>query len=151
MLEEVNEDDFVIGAEDEEVSETEGMDKELAKAMGIKSKAGEKNKKEKAQNKDKWAALSEVGNSTKQGEIEEKLMKFKTENSKDMATLEAGAFALNKEKGDKVLLKSAVSAKKKASDCLDELTKLPSKKSAKKDLVVPALTKALACLRRARQ
>ena len=147
MLEEVNEDDFVLGAEDEEMSETEGMDKELAKAMGIKSKTEDKEKKEKNQNKDKWAALSEVGNSTKQGEIEEKLMKFKTEISKDMAALEAGAFALNKEKGDKVLLKSVLSAKKKASDCLDDLTKLLSKKSAKKDLVVPALTKALACLK----
>ena len=40
-----------------------------------------------------------------------------------------------------------LSAKKKASDCLDDLTKLLSKKSAKKDLVVPALTKALACLK----
>ena len=113
MLEEVNEDDFVLGAEDEEMSETERMDKELAKAMGIKSKTEEKEKKEKNQNKDKWAALSEVGNSTKQGEIEEKLMKFKTEIAKDMAALEAGAFALNKEKGDKVLLKNVCSQQRR--------------------------------------
>ena len=104
MTEQVNEDDFVLGAPEEEMSETEGMDKDLAKALGIKNTGEEKAKKEKT--KDKWAALSEVGNSTKQGEIEEKLMKFKTEIAKDMAALEAGAFALNKEKGDKALLKN---------------------------------------------
>ena len=146
MLEEVNEDDFVLGAaHEDEVSETEGIDKELAKAMGIKNTAEEKEKKEKA--KDKWAALSEVGKNEKQGEIEEKLVKFKTEIAKDMAALEAGAWSLQKQGGDKALLKNVLSAKKKASDSLSELTKLLEKKSAKRELVVPALTKALACLK----
>jgi len=112
----------------------------LAKAMGIKNTAEEKEKKKKA--KDKWAALSEVGKNEKQGEIEEKLVKFKTEIAKDMAALEAGAWSLQKQGGDEALLKNVLSA-----DSLSELTKLLEKKSAKRELVVPALTKALACLK----
>ena len=93
--------------------------------MGIKNTAEEKEKKEKA--KDKWAALSEVGKNEKQGEIEEKLVKFKTEIAKDMAALEAGAWSLQKQGGDKALLKNVLSA-----DSLSELTK-----SAKSWLSLP--------------
>ena len=108
--------------------------------MGIKNTAEEKEKKKKA--KDKWAALSKVGKNEKQGEIEEQLVKFKTEIAKDMAALEAGAWSLQKQGGDEALLKNVLSA-----DSLSELTKLLEKKSAKRELVVPALTKALACLK----
>ena len=99
--------------------------------MGIKNTAEEKEKKKKT--KDKWAALSEVGKNEKQGEIEEKLVKFKTEIAKDMAALEAGAWSLQKQGGDEALLKNVLSA-----DSLSELTKLLEKKSAKRELVVPA-------------
>eukprot|EP00435_Cladocopium_sp_Y103_P047878 s1005_g14.t1 len=68
------------------------LDKDLAKVMGCK----DKEKKEKKEKDDKWATLSQVGDGTKADEIREKLMKFKTEISKDLATLDGGEFALKK-------------------------------------------------------
>jgi len=145
MLENLDEDDFALGAQVEDGdSETEGLDKDLAKAMGIKKEERNTNKPVKG---DKWAQLSEIGEKTKAGEIEEKIMKFKTEISKDMAALDGGAFALTKQNGDKVLLKNVKLASKKASEALGELAKLMSKKNVKKDMVVPALTKALSTLK----
>ena len=64
-----------------------------------------------------------------------------------MAALDGGAFALTKQNGDKVLLKNVKLASKKASEALGELAKLMSKKNVKKDMVVPALTKALSTLK----
>ena len=143
MLEEIDEEDFVMGAEDaQEESDTEGIDKELAKAMGIKDKEKDKDK-DKSKPKDKWAILTEVGDGTKEGEIQDKLVKFKTEISKDLAALEGGAHALSKQKGSQALLKSVAGTNKKAQDSLQELNKLLGKKSLKKDVVVPGLTKAL--------
>jgi hypothetical protein len=46
MLEQIDEDDFVTGAGEEDASETEGVDKDLAKLMGLKDKE-KKEKKEK--------------------------------------------------------------------------------------------------------
>jgi hypothetical protein len=140
MLEQVDEDDFVLGAE-EDASETEGIDKDLAKVMGLK----DKEKKEKKEKDDKWAKLSQVGDGTKTDEIQEKLMKFKTEISKDVATLDGGEFALKKN-GEKTPLKHVQAVKKKAGASLDEITKLMAKKGAKKE-VVAVLTKALSCLK----
>ena len=141
MLEEIDEDDFVMGAGEEDASETEGMDKDLAKLMGLK----DKEKKEKKDKEDKWAKLSQVGNGTKSDEIQEKLMKFKTEISKDLATLEGGEFALKKA-GEKTLLKHVQAVKKKAAASLGEITKLMAKKGAKAE-VVAVLTKALSSLK----
>ena len=122
-------------------SEIEGLDKDLAKLMGLK----DKEKKEKKEKEDKWAKLSQVGDGTKADEIQEKLMKFKTEISKDLATLEGGEFALKKA-GEKAILKHVQGVKKKATASLEEITKLLAKKGAKKE-VVPVLTKALSTLK----
>ena len=72
-------------------------------------------------------------------------MKFKTEISKDLATLEGGEFALKKA-GEKTLFKHVQAVKKKAAAFLDEITKLMAKKGAKKE-VVAVLTKALSSLK----
>ena len=82
-----------------------------AKAMGIKNNEERNKDKPKA---DKWAQLSEIGDKTKAGEIEEKLIKIQNRNfQKDMAALDAGAFALNKQNGEKVLLKNVKLENKK--------------------------------------
>ena len=141
MGEDVDEEDFGFGAE--EGSGTEGMDKDLAKALGLKESKGKDNTNKKA---DKWAELSQVQDGSRAGEIEEKLVKFKTEISKDLASLEGGAFALAKKGGDKGLQKAVKSAKQKAQEVLGELEKLLGKKGAKRE-VVAVLSKALTTLK----
>ena len=141
MLEEVDEDDFVLGAPEE--SDAEGVDKDLAKAMGIKGKGGNNEGNKKG---DKWAELSQVGSGDKAGNVEGKFMKFKTEISKDLACLEGGPLSLNKSNGDKEVLKSVKAARNKAKGVLVDLQKLLDKKGAKKE-VVAILTKALETLK----
>ena len=141
MGEEVDEEDFGFGAE--EGSDTEQVDKELAKALGMGASKAKDDTNKKA---DKWAELSQVQDGSKAVEIQEKLVRFKTEISKDLASLESGAFALAKAGRDKELQKAVRSAKQKAQQVLGELQKLMGKKGAKRE-VVDTLSKAFSILK----
>ena len=148
MLEDLNEDDFVLGLGDgEEEEEFEGINKDLAKAMGLKNNKDPKSPKKDKENK--WAALSQVDESDGKKQINQRVMKFKTELTKDLASLEAGVFSLREQKGDKALVKAVLVTQEQAKKALKVVTNLLASKSGKSS-VASGLSEALAELQLAK-
>ena len=144
-LEDLNEDDFVLGLGDgEEEEEFEGINKDLAKAMGLKNNKDPKSPKKDKE--DKWAVLSQVDESDGKKQINQRVMKFKTELTKDLASLEAGVFSLREQKGDKALVKAVLVTQEQAKKALKVVTNLLASKSGKSS-VASGPSEALAALK----
>ena len=143
-LEELNEEDFVhgLGSASEDAEEDGELPSGLAKALGEKSK---KQKKEKKEKEDKWETMSQV----KQGEggkdLQNRLVAFKTEITKDMANLEALVHSGKSSLG-KTLLKDAEAVVQEGQAVLKEIGKVMGA-GAKKANVATVLHKALAALK----
>ena len=142
-LESLTEEDFVPGLESasEDAEEDGDLPSGLAKALGEKSK---KEKKEKKEKEDKWETMSQVEEGAGGKDLQNRLVAFKTEITKDMANLEA---LLHSGKGalGKALQKDAEKVVQEGQAVLKEIGKNIG--SAKKAAVATVLQKALATLK----
>ena len=144
-LEALTEEDFVPGVESgsEDVEEDGELPAGLAKALGEKVKKEKKEKKEKEE-EDKWETMSQVKEGEGSKELQNRLVAFKTELTKDTANLEA---LLHTGKGSlaKSLQKDAEKVVQEGQAVVKEIGEAIG--SAKKADVAALLQKALAALK----
>ena len=154
-LEKLTEGDFVpgLGEDEESTDEEDDLPKGLAEALSTKrSKKDKKEKKEKQEgkesNKDKWEQLSQVAEGEGAKKLGDRLMAFKTELTKDIATLEA-ALHSGKTGGQlpKPVMKDVEKALQEGHGALASVTK-SLKAGSKKSLAAPALQTALTALKK---
>lgn len=145
-LEALTEEDFVPGVESgsEDVEEDGELPAGLAKVLGEKEKKEKKDKKEKKEKEDKWDTMSQVKEGEGNKELQNRLVAFKTELTKDSANLEA---LLHTGKGAlaKSLQKDAEKVVQEGQAVVKEIGKAIG--SAKKADVAAVLQKALAALK----
>eukprot|EP00435_Cladocopium_sp_Y103_P075713 s308_g63.t1 len=141
-LEQLTEGDFELGVDGEEEEDSEDeLPPGLAAGLGEKAKK----KKEKVQKEDKWEALSQVQEGEGAKKLSDRLMAFKTELTKDLATLEA-ALHSGKSQAPKSLVKDVEMAVKEGQVALAAVTKC-LKDGAKKAMAATALQNALAAVK----
>ena len=143
-LEKLTEADFCAPSE-ESGEDSDGLPAGLSKALGTKSDKSKKEKKEKKEGKkDKWEETSTVQEEDGQAQLLNRLMAFKVELTKDLATLDGLCHSKDM---PKALLKDVAKTQKEGQEVLTLVGKLHKDKGKKKE-VAPALQKAFAVLKK---
>ena len=145
-LELLGEEDFLMGAMSEEEGSQNGdgnLPADLAKALG--EKIPKDKPRDKVPKEDKWECMSQVPHGESNQRVANRLMAFKTELTKDLASLEA---LLHSGKGTlpKPLVKDAEKAVQAGHDNLGKVAKA-LKGPGKKGAVAAVLQDALAALK----
>ena len=145
-LELLGEEDFLMGAMSEEEGSQNGdgnLPADLAKALG--EKIPKDKPRDKVPKEDKWECMSQVPHGESNQKVANRLMAFKTELTKDLASLEA---LLHSGKGTlpKPLVKDAEKAVQAGHDNLGKVAKA-LKGPGKKGAVAAVLQDALAALK----
>ena len=146
QLEDLHESDLDIGDEPqspEEEEEHKALPDDLAKALGIKNPNQAKIKDAKP---NAWELESRLDNATSTQEIKDKLVKFKSEITKDVATLEMKMVEVKKTCPDAALLKKVAKCCSSSTDLCDTLAKAMKDKKPKVESVKSSLQAALEAL-----
>eukprot|EP00435_Cladocopium_sp_Y103_P037954 s1771_g10.t1 len=97
-LENLHDSDFEVGANDEDSDENNALPQDLAKVLGVKNGKDKKDDKdkEKESKANTWELESKISAGTSAKDLQEKLVKFKSEITKDVANLEMKAMEIKK-------------------------------------------------------
>lgn len=144
-FENLKEDDFEMGvSEDEESEGAPGLPEDLKKTLGLKS---EKNPKPDGSKATAWEAESRIGTDTTSGEIQEKLLKFKAELSKDIAQLEMKGMEMKKTCSNPALEKKVKKVLEEGPPLCEKINKiLKGKGKVKVETAKPQLQSAFQLL-----
>eukprot|EP00438_Fugacium_kawagutii_P034830 Skav236180 [mRNA] locus=scaffold3799:65667:66815:+ [translate_table: standard] len=144
-FENLQEADFEMGVSEEEESEG-GLPEDLQKTLGLKNEKAGKADGSKA-NPNVWENESKVSASTSTAELQEKLLKFKAEITKDVAQLEMKAMEVKKTCPNPALEKKLKKAIEDGPGLCDKVTKLlRGKGKLKMEVAKPQLQSALQLL-----
>ena len=136
-----------------------GLDDGLAAAMGLKAKkkkgAGEEeneeDEKDEAEEKEakgnKWDQMSQVSAGDGQKQLKERLVLFKAELTKDLASVEAALFSIGQKAQHKALVKKVQESQKFAQAALKQVTAYLTGKSGAKTELAKVLTQACTALK----
>lgn len=140
-LEKLSEKEFTAPTDSED--EEDGLPAGLAAALGSKSEKGSKEKQKKPTKKNKREEMSVVQESEPHSSLLSRVMNFKTELTKDLASVESHIHEKNL---PAALGKEAVKVQKEGQTVVTLLAKLHQKKAKKKE-VEPAVQTALKTLK----
>ena len=140
-LENLQQEDFEMGVSEDEDSDS-GLPADLQKTLGIKNEKPNKDPSKANQ----WEAESKVDADTTTAEVQEKLLKFKAELTKDIAHVEVKAMEVKKTCPDPALQKKMKKAAEEGQALCEKITKVLKSKKIKVEMAKPHIETAFQLL-----
>ena len=140
-LENLQQEDFEMGMSEDEDSDS-GLPADLQKTLGIKNEKPNKDPSKANQ----WEAESKVDADTTTAEVQEKLLKFKAELTKDIAHVEVKAVEVKKTCPDPALQKKMKKAAEEGQALCEKITKVLKSKKIKVEMAKPHIETAFQLL-----
>ncbi len=140
-LENLQQEDFEMGMSEDEDSDS-GLPADLQKTLGIKNEKPNKDPSKANQ----WEAESKVDADTTTAEVQEKLLKFKAELTKDIAHVEVKAMEVKKTCPDPALQKKMKKAAEEGQALCEKITKVLKSKKIKVEMAKPHIETAFQLL-----